>query len=386
MKNIILLGSTGSIGRQVIQVVQDNPDKFKIIGLAGHSNYKLIEEQALICKPKHIAMYDESAIGKISGSLSNLEIKFYQGIEGISELVQIPKADLIVNGMVGSIGLLPTIRALEAGKTVALANKETLVAGGDLIMPLIREKKLNLLPIDSEHSAIFQCLNGENHSDIKRIIITGSGGPFRGKTKEELKLVTKEQALKHPRWKMGSKITIDSATLMNKGLEAIEAHHLFGVDYETIEVIIHPESIIHSMVEFIDGSIKAHLGFTDMRIPIQYALSYPLRLSSSLTGMDFAKVANLSFEAPDLTSFPCLGYAFEAGKKGKTYPAVLNAANETAVSSFLNGKISFLDISNIVYEILSEHKGINVSDFETIRSQEEWARNRALEMIKRLGR
>lgn len=383
LKNIVVLGSTGSIGKQTIDVVKNYPGKFRILGISGRSNSELIAEQARELKVMVAAMSDPSAAKNLRNSLRDTSVRVLEGMVGLEELATMSEAHLIVNALVGSAGLLPTLRAIGAGKDLALANKESLVVGGELVIPLVEEKRTSLIPIDSEHSAMFQCLVGEEGLAIRRILLTGSGGPFRGKKKPKLKYVKVEEALAHPRWKMGRKITIDSATLMNKGLEVIEAHHLFGISYDQIEVIVHPESILHSMVEFCDGSIKAHLGFTDMRIPIQYALSYPDRLPSPLVGLDFLQLKHLTFEAPDWDTFPCLSLAFEVGRKGGTYPAVLNAANEEVVAAFLKGEIGFLRISEVVCEVLSRYQPTDRKlDFSALQEAENWARAEARNLIE----
>lgn len=385
MKNISILGSTGSIGKQTLEVVSQNPDKFKVIALSTHKNIELLISQIKQFKPKFIGVVDLEAAQKIRDIIPE-KISLVVGLQGLVELSSLKENDVVVNALVGSIGLDATIAALESGKVLALANKESLVVGGEIVIKVARAKNAQIIPIDSEHNAIFQCLIGERKEDISRLIITGSGGPFRGKKNNELKRVTVEEALAHPRWRMGKKISIDSATLMNKGLEVIEAHFLFGIDYDKIEVLIHPQSIIHSMVEFKDGSIKAHLGQTDMRIPIQYALSYPERLPSSLPPLDFIEIANLTFEKPDLETFPCLKYALQAGKEGKTYPAVLNASNEEAVAALLNNQINFTDISKIVEKILNAHTPLEVENIVTLKEAENWARNKAKEIIKTISK
>jgi 1-deoxy-D-xylulose-5-phosphate reductoisomerase len=382
MKNIVILGSTGSIGKQTVEVIKAHPLEFRAVGLSGRSNVELLVEQARDLKPVAVAMSDPAAARQASLLLKGTPIRVLGGTVGLEELAVLAEARLVVNALVGSAGLLPTLRAISAGKDLALANKESLVAGGELVVPLAKKRKTLLIPVDSEHNALFQCLLGEEISSVRRVILTGSGGPFRGKKKKSLQKVTVEEALAHPRWKMGRKITVDSATLMNKGLEVIEAHHLFGMPYEGIEVVIHPQSILHSLVEFVDGSLKAHLGFTDMRIPIQFALTYPERLSSSLVGLDLAELGSLAFEAPDWRTFNCLALAFEAGIKGGTYPAVLNAANEEAVAAFLARDVSFLHIPEIVEEVLSRHRApVRDLDFSLIQDVEDWARTEAGSLI-----
>jgi len=380
MKKIVILGSTGSIGRQTLDVVSQHPEAFKVIGLSGHSNYELLEKQAREFKPLALAMTDSQALERLREALSDTPIEFM----GIEQLASLEECNLVVNALVGSVGLTPTLKAIQAGKDIALANKESLVVGGELVCRLAQEKKVKILPVDSEHSAIFQSLRGEDPSHLRRIILTGSGGPFWGRNRRELREVTVEEALAHPRWKMGAKISIDSATLMNKGLEVIEAHFLFGLSYDSIEVIIHPQSFIHSMVEFKDGSIKAQMGATDMHIPIQYALSFPERFSSPLAGINIGQVESLTFEEPDWDNFPCLGYAYEAGRRGGSYPAVLNAANEEAVAAFLNRKIGFLDISEVIDETLNSHIPFRAIDLEGLIEAENWARKKARELIEKL--
>ncbi|MEW6188701.1 MAG: 1-deoxy-D-xylulose-5-phosphate reductoisomerase [Actinomycetota bacterium] len=384
VKRIVILGSTGSIGRQTIDVIKRNRNAFKVVGLSAHKNIGLLEEQIRELNPIAVAISNERAAENLRARIER-KIEILVGTCGIQELAVMPEGDLVVNALVGSIGLDPTISALKAGKTLALANKESMVVGGEIVTKLAARSGAQIIPIDSEHNAIFQCLQGENLKDVVRIILTGSGGPFRGCKLENLKDVTVEEALAHPRWKMGPKISIDSATLMNKGLETIEAHFLFGIDYDAIEVVIHPQSIIHSMVEFKDGSIKAHLGQTDMRIPIQYALSHPERLSSPLPSLDFSEIKELTFEKPDIINFPCLKYALEAGKEGKTFPAVLNAVNEEAVNAFLNRKISFPAIPHVIREVLDSHIPLEVRSIGVLKEAENWARQRAKSIIHELA-
>ncbi|MDO8481352.1 MAG: 1-deoxy-D-xylulose-5-phosphate reductoisomerase [Nanoarchaeota archaeon] len=350
MKELIILGSTGSIGRQALEVVRQHPTEFRVKALSCNGNVRLLKEQIKEFKPEAVAVGDEQAAMECA-----FDSEVFEGVSGILKLVKTVQADTVLNALVGSIGVLPTAEAIKSGKNIALANKETLVAAGEQVMQLVKKYKVSLKPIDSEHSAIFQCLQGEPKDSVKSLTLTCSGGPFLGKTKEELSKATLKDALNHPKWKMGSKITIDSATLMNKGLEVIEAHHLFGVPYEDIHVAIHPQSIIHSFVEFKDTSLKAQLGFPDMRVPIQYALSHPQRFSATLKSLRPAELGMLQFSAPDTESFPCLSYAYEAGKVGKSMPCVLNAANEAAVKLFLDGTISFMDIPRIIREQMDVH-------------------------------
>ncbi len=348
MKRIAILGSTGSIGTQALDVIASHPETFAVETLCAGSNADLLIQQAIQFKPNAVVIGDESKYEYVKEALWNHDIKVYAGSEALEQIVESGEIDLVLTALVGAAGLKPTLRAIEAGKTIALANKETLVVAGDLVTRLAKEKAVNIYPVDSEHSAIFQCLAGEWNNTIEKIILTASGGPFRGKKKEELSEVTKAQALKHPNWSMGAKITIDSASLMNKGLEVIEAKWLFGLKPEQIEVIVHPQSIIHSIVQFEDGSMKAQMGLPDMKLPIQYAMAYPDRLSSDFPRFDFTKYPQLTFEAPDLDTFRCLGLAFEALKMGGNMPCVLNAANEVAVARFLKDEIKFLQIADVV--------------------------------------
>ncbi len=355
MKNIAILGSTGSIGRNAIEVILNLPDKFKVTYLAVNKNIELLFEQVKLLRPKGVAIFDKKMADEFS-KLVNGQVEVLSGEEGLLEIVTRDDVDIVLNSLVGFSGLKPTIRAIESKKRIALANKETLVVAGGIIKKLINEKNVQLIPVDSEHNAIFQCLVGERISSVNKLILTASGGPFLNRDKSELENVSVEEALKHPNWKMGNKITIDSATLMNKGLEVIEAHWLFGLPVEKIKVVIHPQSIIHSMVEFIDGSIKAQLGVPDMKIPIQYALTYPDRAKASYGEIDFTKIGQFTFLEPDLEKFECLEIAYEVAKLGGTYPTVLNAANEIAVDLFLNRKIKFTEIPKIIRKSLDSHK------------------------------
>jgi len=347
MKRIAILGSTGSIGKNAIEVILNFPNRFKVTYLAVNKNIKLLLEQVKLLKPKGVVIFDKEKAEEFSNFV-NGEVEVLSGEEGLLEVVSRDDVDIVLNSLVGFSGLKPTIKAIESKKRIALANKETLVVAGEIITKLLRENNVELIPVDSEHNAIFQCLVGEKISDINRIILTASGGPFLYKNKAELENVTVEEALKHPNWKMGSKITIDSATLMNKGLEVIEAHWIFGLPVDRIKVVIHPQSVIHSMVEFIDGSIKAQLGVPDMKIPIQYALTYPERKHANYGQVDFVKLGQMTFLEPDLDKFECLKIAYEVAKLGGTYPTVLNAANEVAVEAFLNRKIKFTMIPEVI--------------------------------------
>ncbi|MBQ4230056.1 MAG: 1-deoxy-D-xylulose-5-phosphate reductoisomerase [Salinivirgaceae bacterium] len=342
-KHIAILGSTGSIGTQTLDVARAHTDKLTVGVLTAGHNAKLLIEQAREFQPNTVVIADESKYDEVKSALADLDIKVWTGSKAIEDVVQMSTVDTVVTAMVGYVGLSSTIKAIEAGKNIALANKETLVVAGELITELVAKHKVKVTPVDSEHSAIFQCLVGE--PEVEKLIITASGGPFRTKSIDELRTVTPQQALKHPNWNMGAKITIDSASMMNKGLEVIEAHWLFGIPYEQIEVTVHPQSIIHSMVQFIDGSVKAQMGLPDMRLPIQYALSYPDRWPSTFGRIDFKNQQPLTFEAPDLEKFRCLALAYEALGKGGNMPAIMNAANEVAVAAFLKERIGFLDIA-----------------------------------------
>jgi len=381
---IAVLGSTGSIGRQTLEVAASNPGRVEVVALAAHSNAELLAEQARAFGVSHVALADESAAARFAGLVAAGDP--FSGADAGPDAIEAMAggtggADLVLNALVGAAGLRATVAALRAGLTLALANKESLVVGGELVMGMVAPGKL--LPVDSEHSAIFQCLAGEDSRDVARIWLTASGGPFRGWSREDLATVTAKQALAHPTWNMGPKITIDSATLMNKGLEVIEAHHLFGVAYDDIRVVVHPQSCVHSMVEYSDGSVLAHLGATDMRIPIQYALSHPRRWSAPLAPVDFTKLGALDFSAPDPDTFGCLKLAFAAGQAGGSVPAVLNAANEIAVAAFLAGECRFLDIEGVVSTVLSTHDRVALESIEHIEEIDAWARDTASAVLLR---
>ena len=365
-KNIAILGSTGSIGTQALDVIQSNPDKFSAYVLTAQRNVELLIEQAIRFKPKHVVIGDESKLPLLQNALAKYDIEVHSGENALNEIVTLAEIDIVLTALVGYAGLIPTIKAIESKKTIALANKETLVVAGGLIMALAKKHGVDIIPVDSEHSAIFQCLVGEFHNPIEKIILTASGGPFRGKSKEYLQTVTKAQALKHPNWAMGAKITIDSATMMNKGLEVIEAKWLFDIEIDQVEVIVHPQSIVHSLVQFNDGSIKAQLGLPDMRLPIQFALTYPDRFQSDFPRFDFANFPSLTFEKPDMEVFRNLHMAFEAAKKGGNLPCVLNAANEIAVAEFLRDRISFTEISDVVEKCLSKINYIESPNLENL--------------------
>ena len=374
--NIAILGSSGSIGRNSLEVIANFPDQFKASYLTVNNNIDALCDQVQRFRPKGVVVLDPEFAAACKKRV-NGTTEVLSGEEGLEEVVQRDDVDVVISSLVGFAGLKPTIRAIEAKKNIALANKETLVVAGEIIMRLVKQYGVSLVPIDSEHSAIFQCLVGESGKNISKIILTASGGPFLNSTKEELQSVTVEQALKHPNWKMGSKITIDSATLMNKGLEVIEAHWLFGVPAEKIEVVVHPQSIIHSMVEFVDGSVKAQLGVPDMKIPIQYALTFPERAASKFLRVDFPRLREMTFFKPDMERFRCLGLGFDALKTGGTMPAALNAANEVAVKRFLDGKITFLQISQIICQTMEHHVSKTSPTLAQIIEADGWARTYA---------
>ena len=365
MKNIAVLGSTGSIGTQTLDVARNNED-IRIVALSAGSNIELLEQQAREFSPEVVSVAEKKDAEKLRKKLEGTGVKVLWGMDGLIEAAQHPSADTVVTAVVGMMGLRPTVAAINAGKDIALANKETLVTAGHIIMPLAKEKNVRILPVDSEHSAILQCLTGEDQREVSRIIITASGGPFRGRTREQMKDVRLEDALKHPNWSMGRKITIDSATMVNKGLEVIEAKWLFGLDAEDIKVIVQPQSVIHSMVEFVDGGIMAQLGTPDMRLPIQYAIYYPHRRPLPGERLDFGALKQITFEEPDFENFRGLALAFEALKTGGSMTTVYNAANELAVSRFLNREIGFLDITAMIEDSMKAHKVIENPDIEQI--------------------
>lgn len=381
-KNIAILGSTGSIGCQALEVVQAHPEAFAVEVLTAQNNAERLIEQAKTFRPNAVVIANEKKYKEVKDELSPLDIKVYAGENALASVVEMASIDLVLTALVGYSGLKPTIRAIEHGKTIALANKETLVVAGALITGLASEKGVNIYPVDSEHSAIFQCIVGEFHNKIEKIILTASGGPFRGMKKNQLVSVTKMQALKHPNWNMGAKVTIDSATLMNKGLEVIEAKWLFGLSPKQVEVVIHPQSIIHSMVQFEDGSMKAQMGLPDMRLPIQFAMTYPARLKSGFPRFDFANYSSLTFEKPDLETFRNLALAFEALNKGGNMPCVLNAANEIAVEEFLRERIGFLQMSEVVEQCLAKMDYISDPCYEDYVYTDQKTRIQALELIK----
>jgi len=376
---VAILGSTGSIGRQALQVVTAHSDRLEVVALAANSSAELLAEQARTFRVRDVALADPDA-ALLAASLAP-DACVEAGDDAVVALAAHRDADVILNALVGAAGLRATVAALAAGKTLALANKESLVVGGELVMALAAPGQM--LPVDSEHSAIFQCLLGEDTRDATRIWLTASGGPFRGRTRSELASVSAADALAHPTWAMGPKISVDSATLMNKGLEAIEAHHLFGLSLDQVRIVVHPQSCVHSMVEYADGSVKAHLGATDMRIPIQYAFSHPRRWPAPVEPVDFTALGRLDFEEPDYDTFRCLRLALEAGRAGGTMPAAMNAANEVAVAAFLAGHIGFLDIERVVEAVLTRHEREELSSLDQVHSVDSWARAIATESLSR---
>lgn len=384
MKNIAILGSTGSIGTQTLQVIAAYPERFNVEVLTANNQVELLAEQAKRFKPNMVVIANEGKYPRLRELLKDEDIKVYAGSEAISQVVQASTVDTVVTAMVGYSGLLPTINAIKAGKTIALANKETLVVAGDLINRLVGEYKVAILPVDSEHSAIFQCLVGEHANPVEKILLTASGGPFRGKDLAYLKTVTPAQALKHPNWHMGAKVTIDSASMMNKGFEAIEAKWLFGVKPEQIEVLVHPQSIVHSMVQFADGNVKAQLAIPDMRLPIQYALTYPERLPSEMPRLDFTSGMGLTFEKPDTRVFRNLALAFEAMRQGGNVPCVLNAANEVMVAAFLEGKVSFTAMSDVIEKTLEQVAFVATPVLEDYVASDREGRVKAAENLKKM--
>ena len=373
MKNIVVMGSTGSIGTQTLDIIRSHPDELSAVALTANSSVDAMERQAREFAPKLVAMYDEDAAAELKERLSDTGIAVTSGMDGLIEAATISGADIVLTAMVGMIGIRPTIAAINAGKDIALANKETLVCAGHIIMPLIKEKNVKLLPVDSEHSAIFQSLQGRADNKIKKILLTASGGPFRGLSYDELKGKTAAEALKHPNWSMGNKITIDSASMVNKGLEVMEACHLFNVTPDEIEVVIHPQSILHSAVEYEDGAVIGQMGLPDMKLPIQYALFYPERLHLEAEKLDLFKIKDLTFEKPDLKVFKGLALAYEAFKAGGSMPTVYNAANEKAVALFLNNRIGFTDIYDLIENAMDKHEVISDPDVDQILYSERFA-------------
>jgi 1-deoxy-D-xylulose-5-phosphate reductoisomerase len=383
MKTIAILGSTGSIGVNSLEIISRFPEEFQVVALAGGKNYRKMEEQVRLFRPDVASVMDPEAARRLRQSLSSVPTKILWGNEGLNAVATHPQSQMVVSALVGSVGLLPTLAAIRAGKSIALANKEALVMAGEVIMKEIRETRVNLLPIDSEHSAIFQVLAGHRKDEIKRIILTASGGPFLDTPPEELKRVTPREALNHPQWRMGKKVTVDSASLMNKGLEVIEAHWLFGVPASRIEVHIHPQSIVHSMVEYIDGSVIAQMALPDMRGPIAYALSYPQRLDLRLPSLNLFEAGPLSFQPVDRERFPALALAYQALETGGTMPAVLNAANEVAVEAFLEGRLEFLKIPAVIQKTMKNHQPLRLNSVEDVLQAHSWAREEARETLNR---
>lgn len=389
MKAITLLGSTGSIGTQTLDIVAEYPEQFRIVGLAAGRNITLLAQQIRTFRPQIVAISDPNQLNDLKARIADVNPQpiLLAGEEGIIEVARYGDSEAVVTGIVGCAGLLPTIAAIEAGKDIALANKETLIAGGPVVNPLIEKHGVKLLPADSEHSAIFQCLQGVPKRGLRKIILTASGGAFRDWPVEKLKEVTVADAITHPNWSMGKKITVDSATMMNKGLEVIEAHFLFGLDYDNIEIVIHPQSIIHSLIELQDTSVLAQLGWPDMRLPILYAMSWPERIYTNWERLDLVKAGSLTFKAPDDQKYPCMSLAYAAGRSGGSMPAVLNAANEQAVALFLEEKIAFLDIPRVIELTCDRHRIDNRQDptLEDIIAADRWARQEVIAASKKLG-
>lgn len=381
MKRLAILGCTGSIGTQALEVIARFPDRFKVDALAAHGNLELLESQTRRFTPRMVCLYD-AAKAQAFEQLNIPGVTVTSGLDGLNACAALDRVDMVVMALVGAIGLAPTLWAIENGKDIALANKETLVAGGALVMPAVRRHGVSLIPLDSEHSAIFQCLRGEDPTTVERLVITASGGAFRDWKAADLAHATPEDALNHPNWAMGSKITIDSATLMNKALEVIEAHHLYEIPFERIEAVIHRQSIVHSLVRFVDTSVIAQLGFPDMKLPIQYALAYPERLpNADLTALDMAECQDLTFRKIDPDFYPCFEIGVDAGKTGGTVPAVMNAANEVAVQAFLEKRIGFLQISQIVHSVIDAHTVLHDFCLEDIMRADDWARKTASRRI-----
>jgi 1-deoxy-D-xylulose-5-phosphate reductoisomerase len=371
LKNISILGSTGSIGTQTLNIVRSNPHQLKVVAISGNSNIDLLEKQIREFSPEICAVMDEENAARLKARVS-ANTRIVSGMEGLLESVCLQDIEIVVTAISGMIGLQPTLEAIKHKKTIALANKETLVAGGKLVMDMAKKHGVSILPVDSEHSAIFQAMQGNQSTAVRKIILTASGGPFRGKKREDLVKVSRKDVLKHPNWSMGEKITVDSATLMNKGLESIEARWLFDVEMDQIEVVVHPQSIIHSAVEFVDHSVIAQMGYPDMTLPIHYALFYPERISNNSPSLDLTTIGKLTFEKPDLDTFPCLGLAFKAMSVGKSMPIVLNRANELVVELYLKNQISFLAIPDLISDTMSRHSTIDIGSLEDILAISQW--------------
>ena len=389
MKAITLLGSTGSIGTQTLDILDHHPDQFRLVGIAAGNNVELLAQQVRQFKPEIVAVCNEAKLGDLREALAGIDPMphILAGDDGVVEVARYGDAEAVVTGIVGCAGLLPTLAAIEAGKDIALANKETLIAGGPAVLPLVEKHGVKLLPADSEHSAIFQCLQGVPEGGLRRILLTASGGAFRDWPVEKLPQVSVADALKHPNWSMGQKITVDSATLMNKGLEVIEAHYLFGMDYDNIDIVIHPQSIIHSLIELQDTSMLAQLGWPDMRLPLLYAISWPERIYTDWEPLDLVKAGNLTFREPDHTKYPCMELAYAAGRAGGTMTAVLNAANEQAVALFLDEKIHYLDIPKVIEGVCEHHKADNIAQpvLEDILTVDQWAREEVIRVSQSLN-
>ncbi len=383
MRRLVILGSTGSIGTQALDVVRRNPDRLEVVGLAAAASHELLVGQIREFLPPVVAVSDETAAAELREALAALRrVEVVAGPDAAERLARDSDADIVLNAMVGAVGLGPTLATLQSGKMLALANKESLIVGGELVMDLVKGEPDRLVPVDSEHAALAQCLRGERREDLRRVIITASGGPFRGWSRDDLARASVKEALAHPTWNMGPKITIDSATLMNKGLEVIEAHYLFGLQYSQIDVVVHPESIVHGMAEFRDGSMVAQLSSPDMRLPIQLALAFPDRLGTGIRPLDLAKVGTLTFEPVDRTAFPALELAYRAGELGGTYPAVMNAANEMAVLAFLDGDIQLTEIPEIATRVVDEHESAPVVSAVSLERADDWARRRTAQLIE----
>lgn len=383
LRQVAILGSTGSIGTQTLQVIAANAKQFKVSVLTAHANDKLLEAQIEQFSPQFAVLTDKSAAERLNKRYKG-KTKLLYGTEGLLAAAAYPDSDIVVTALVGFAGLAPTLTAIEAGKTIALANKETLVAAGELVMAAAKQNKVDIIPVDSEHSAIFQCLQGVKTEAVHKLLLTASGGPFRGFNQSQLQQVTVAQCLRHPNWQMGQKITVDSATLANKGLEVIEAHWLFGVDYDSIQAVVHPQSIIHSMVELVDGCVLAQLGLPDMRVPIQYALTYPERSVCDFGRISFEQLQALTFERPDTDCFPALSMAYEVGKRGGAYPCIFNAANEVAVQAFLAGNLNFINIPDVIRLSLDAFTSSDVLDLATLVAADSWARKYAANLINEI--
>jgi 1-deoxy-D-xylulose-5-phosphate reductoisomerase len=386
MKNIVILGSTGSIGTNTLDIVAKFPDQFRVVGLTAGTKEEKLEEQLRTFKPQVVALSDKAAADRLRARTKDTGITILSGLEGVTEVARLGQAELVISAIVGGAGLVPTLAAIQAGKNVSLANKEPMVMAGKLMQEEARKHGVRIFPVDSEHSAIFQSMEGHRREDIRRLILTASGGPLWDMPKEQMRHVKPEQALQHPNWKMGAKITIDSATLMNKGLEVMEARWLFDIPMHQIEVLIHRESIIHSLVEYRDGSVIAQLGCPDMRTPISYAMNYPERMPLDLPSLDLAAIGKLTFHKPDHDRFPCLGLGYEALRTGGTMPATLNAANEIAVAAYLDGGIGFLDIPEVIRSTMEAHRTQDVTNLEQALEADRWAREKSGSLVRALVR